>query len=191
MYRIIDIPSFVLVAYIHTRLVLSLFHSLAVFEERRVRKKLAGDRKKADDEKAKDKGLLESLVMANPIQLSAASRPPPKTPEILLVPLRYGTLLPIWWFMNARLRFATECADQMQTKHQHPTSKDNSAAKVSFVDITKLTKEWGGDDTTESNSLYICTSLLLILPIIHPRPPFRAVRRTATHLLSLFSHNVR
>jgi hypothetical protein len=128
---------------------------LAVFEERRVRKKLAEDRKKADDEKAKDKGLLESLVMANPIQLSAASRPPPKTPEILLVPLHHGTPLPIWWFTNTRLHFATECADQMQTKHQHPTSKDNSAAKVSFVDIIKLTKEWGGDDTTESNSLYI------------------------------------
>jgi hypothetical protein len=43
----------------------------------------------------------------------------------------------------------------MPTKHQHPTSKDNSAAKASFVDITKLTKEWGGDDTTEANSLYI------------------------------------
>jgi hypothetical protein len=42
----------------------------------------------------------------------------------------------------------------MPTKHQHPTLKDNSAAKVSFVDITKLTKEWGSDDTTESNSLY-------------------------------------
>jgi hypothetical protein len=95
--------------------------SLAVFEERRVRKKLAEDRKKADDEKAEDKGLLESLVTANPIQPSAASRPPPKTPEILLVPLRYGMPLPIW--SHARLRFATECADQMQTKHQHPTSK--------------------------------------------------------------------
>ncbi|KAJ7862770.1 hypothetical protein B0H14DRAFT_3610786 [Mycena olivaceomarginata] len=128
--------------------------AMAVFEERRTRKKLA-EEKKANNEKAKDKGLLKSLVMANPIQLSAASRPPPKTPEILLVPLRYGTPLPIWWFTNAHLRFATECADQMPTKHQHPTSKDNSAAKVSFVDITKLTKEWGGDDTTESNSLYI------------------------------------
>ncbi|KAJ7851955.1 hypothetical protein B0H14DRAFT_3659709 [Mycena olivaceomarginata] len=128
--------------------------ALAVFEERRTRKKLA-EEKKADDEKAKSKGLMKSLVMVNPIQLSAASRPAPSVPEILLVPLRYGTPLPIWWFTNARLRFATESADQMPTKHQHPTSKDNSAAKVSFVDITKLTKEWGGDDTTESNSLYI------------------------------------
>ncbi|KAJ7669626.1 hypothetical protein B0H14DRAFT_3692258 [Mycena olivaceomarginata] len=116
--------------------------ALAVFEERRTRKKLA-EEKKADDEKAKSKGLMKSLVMVNPIQLSAASRPAPSVPEILLVPLRYGTPLPIWWFTNARLRFATESADQMPTKHQHPTSKDNSAAKVSFVDITKLTKEWG------------------------------------------------
>ncbi|KAJ7905601.1 hypothetical protein B0H14DRAFT_3420763 [Mycena olivaceomarginata] len=128
--------------------------ALAVFEERRTRKKLA-EEKKADDEKAKSKGLMKSLVMVNPIQLSAASRPPPSAPEILLVPLRYGTPLSIWWFTNTCLRFATECADQMLTKHQHPTSKDNSVAKISFVDITKLTKEWGSDDTTESNSLYI------------------------------------
>jgi hypothetical protein len=128
--------------------------ALAVFEERRTRKKLA-EEKKADDEKAKAKGLMKSLVMVNPIQLSAASRPPPSAPEILLVPLRYGTPLPIWWFTNTCLCFAMECADQMPTKHQHPTSKNNSAAKVSFVDITKLTKEWGGDDTTESYLLYI------------------------------------
>jgi hypothetical protein len=94
--------------------------------------------------------------MVNPIQLSAASCPAPSVPEILLVPLRYGTPLPIWWFTNTHLHFATESADQMPTKHQHPTSKNNPAAKVSFVDITKLTKEWGGDNTTESNSLYIC-----------------------------------
>jgi hypothetical protein len=40
--------------------------AMAVFEERRTRKKLA-EEKKADDEKAKTKGLLKSLVMANPV----------------------------------------------------------------------------------------------------------------------------
>ncbi|KAJ7348687.1 hypothetical protein DFH08DRAFT_1000677 [Mycena albidolilacea] len=145
---VVDNDYFVLVSPVPSHV------TLTVFEERRTRKRLA-EEKKADDEKAKAKGLMKSLVMVNPIQLSAASRPPPSAPEILLVPLRYGTPLPIWWFTNARLRFATECADQMPTKHQHLTSRDNSAAKVSFVDITKLMKEWGGDDTTESNLLYI------------------------------------
>ncbi|KAJ7787443.1 hypothetical protein B0H14DRAFT_3579982 [Mycena olivaceomarginata] len=109
------------------------YFSLSAAPEKNRRKK-----KKADDEKAKSKGLLKSLVMANPVQLSAASHPPPNAPEILLVPLRYRTPLPIWWFTNARLRFATE---QLR-------------GEGSFMDITKLTKEWGGDDTTESNSLY-------------------------------------
>ncbi|KAJ7727784.1 hypothetical protein B0H14DRAFT_3518746, partial [Mycena olivaceomarginata] len=101
--------------------------ALAVFEERRARKKSA-EEKKANDEKAKSKGLLKSLVMANPVQLSAASRP----------------------------KF---CSFLFATEHLFPfggsltpvsvSRRNNSAAKVSFVDITKLTKEWGGDDTTD------------------------------------------
>ncbi|KAJ7511485.1 hypothetical protein B0H11DRAFT_1899941 [Mycena galericulata] len=155
-----------------------------IVRERRTRAKAEADEKKKKEEekaaKEKDKAtsLLGSMVMSNPIFLNATSRAVVSTPDIFLASIVNQNFLPIFWFTDERLRFATENPHQIPVKHVRPISNP-SADKIALVDTGKLAVEWGGDDSADDVSVHcwvqaslnFLAALKRLCPAANPNDP--------------------
>jgi hypothetical protein len=62
--------------------------------------------------------------------------------------------VPIVWFTDEHLRFATENLNDIPVQKFTPLS-DANGEKVYLLDVTKLAAKWGKDDTCEGRSVYI------------------------------------
>ncbi|KAJ7041131.1 hypothetical protein C8F04DRAFT_1177340 [Mycena alexandri] len=96
----------------------------------------------------KDEGKSElagSLVMPKAKKIDVLSRPPVTIPDVFLVALKHKLHPPLFWFTDARLRFATERCTELPMKKN--TSLPNASEK-SILDVTRLIKEWGSDENS-------------------------------------------
>ncbi|KAJ7706224.1 hypothetical protein B0H17DRAFT_1125947 [Mycena rosella] len=117
--------------------------------EKRVKE---SERKKEEDKAAKEKGseLKGSMVMSNVTQINPLTRASVSTPEFLLATIKYRLHPSFFWFIDARLRYATEHSAEM------PMKKNTSvlaAAEKSLLDVNKLKTIWGSDDSTDGHSI--------------------------------------
>ncbi|KAK6975003.1 hypothetical protein R3P38DRAFT_3213899 [Favolaschia claudopus] len=76
--------------------------------------------------------------MSNITQPNSITRPP---------------VLPLFWFTDERIRFATERPGEIPTK-KHTPLDDQSADKIFLVHIPKLSAAWGDDESVDGISVH-------------------------------------
>ncbi|KAK7036838.1 hypothetical protein R3P38DRAFT_2770907 [Favolaschia claudopus] len=76
--------------------------------------------------------------MSNISQPNSITRPP---------------VLPLFWFTDERIRFATERPGEIPTK-KHTPLDDQSADKIFLVHIPKLSAAWGDDESVDGISVH-------------------------------------
>ncbi|KAJ6475684.1 hypothetical protein DFH09DRAFT_1342722 [Mycena vulgaris] len=108
------------------------------------------EKKKEDEKMAKDKGsdLKGSMVMSNATQMNPLTRPAVSTPEFLLAAIKYRLHPSLFWFTDARLRWATEHSSEM------PMRKNTfilAASEKALLDVNKTVAQWGSDDSAEGS----------------------------------------